>query len=181
MHFQLSWLLMSLWHIPTIAFHFKYIQMHLTTKWDPSSSNKVTLLSIGFASSLKSIKLQSEKELLSIVMVLQESHSMILGINVFIYTDHENLHFMLSTTSTISAGICSWKSMEYVPPYSITQVEKCHVWTLSYLLWNEILPTPEGENLPVGLFDFTKHVFGTSNDPELFVHFLTANNLVEFN
>ncbi len=83
------------WHTPTPTNHFTSTPMLPTTKWAPLSSNKK---SVAYWSCMLT-KLQcnyhtTEKELLSIVMVLEEFCSMLLDTVLFIYTDKKTCVFM---------------------------------------------------------------------------------------
>ncbi len=112
-----------------------------------------------------------EKELLSIVMVLEEFHSMLLGTELFIYTDHKSLTF----ANLNCCCVLCWQS--YVEEYGPTILyhpgkKNVIVDTFSPLPSCDVLPIPVWENAPVFLLDFTSKGPNISNDPDLLECFL---------
>ncbi len=88
-----------------------------------------------------------EKEFLSIVMVLEEFNSMLLGAELFIYTHHKNLTFAKLNCCLV----LSWQS--YVDVYGPTILYhpgKKNVIsnTFSWLPRRGLSPIPVGENAP---------------------------------
>ncbi len=112
-----------------------------------------------------------EKELLSIVMVLEAFHSMLLGTELFDYTDHENLTF---ATLNCCPFLCWPSCVEEYGPTILYHPGKKNVIanTFSWLMQCKVLPTPVGENAPVVIFDFTSKGLNISNDPDLLGCFL---------
>ncbi len=124
-----------------------------------------------------------EKELLSIVVVCDELSSMRLSPELFICNNHTNLtvatfnchHVLCSPLAFIHGRVCTHH------PLSSLQ-EKSH------LPQCDVLSIPEGENVPIFLFDFTENGISISNVPELFECFfnlpfpdVTTYNSVDFN
>ncbi len=112
-----------------------------------------------------------EKHLLSIVMVLEEFHSMLLGTVLFMYTDHKNLTF----TTLNCHHVLFWHLYmeEYCPTILYYSIKKNVIAdTFSRLPCYDVLPIPVGENAHVILFNFTSKGLGISDDPYLLDCFL---------
>ncbi len=112
-----------------------------------------------------------EKELLSIVMVLEEFRSMLLGAELFIYTDHKNLTF----ANLNCCHVLCWRL--YVEEYGPTILyhpgkKNVIANTFSRLPRRDVSPIPVGENAPVVLLDFTSKGLDISDDPDLLECFL---------
>ncbi len=112
-----------------------------------------------------------EKELLSIVMVLETFCSMLLGAELFIYTDHKNLTF----ANLNCCCVLCWKLfVEEYGPIILYHPGKKNVIadTFSQIPFCNELPILVGENGPVVLFDFTSKGLDISNNPDLLKWFL---------
>ncbi len=112
-----------------------------------------------------------KKELLSIVMVLEDFCSMLLDAELFIYTDHKNLTFAILNCGHV---LC-WQSCveEYGPTILYHHGKKNVIAnTFSHLPRHEVLPIPVGENAPVVILNFTSKVLDIRNDPDLLKCFL---------
>ncbi|KAL7467128.1 hypothetical protein ACHAXS_007498 [Conticribra weissflogii] len=112
-----------------------------------------------------------EKELLSIIMILKEFRPMLLGAELFIYTNHKNLTF---TTLNCWSVLCWQLYVEEYDPTILYHPGKKNVitHTFSHLPCCDVLPIPMGRNAPVVLLDFTSKGLDISYDPDLLEFFL---------
>ncbi len=127
----------------------------------------------------------AEKELLSIIMVLETFHSMLLVAKLFIHTNHTNCTF----ANLNCCCILRWQLFveEYGPTILYHPSKKNVIaYTFSGLPRCDGLPVPVGENVPVVLFNFTSKGLNISDDPDLLECFLNLSlpdallTLVEF-
>ncbi len=114
-----------------------------------------------------------EIELLSIIMVLEEFCSMLLGTEFFIYTDHKNLTFAILKCCCI----LRWQS--YVEEYGPTILyhpgkKNVIANTFSCLSCCDMSSIPVWENAPVVPLDFTSRGLDIINDPDLLKCFLNS-------
>ncbi len=114
-----------------------------------------------------------EEELVSIVMVIEEFCSMLLGIFVSILITKIS-HSPILTVAMSYTGVHLWKCM--VPPPSNILAKNVLANTFLHLPHHDVSPIPEGKNTPVALFDFTSKGLDISNDPEL-LEFLSKLSL----
>ncbi len=107
-----------------------------------------------------------EKEILSIVMALEEFCSILLGAELFIYTDHKNLTFANLNCCRV---LCWQLYVEEYGPIILYHPHKKNLIanTFSQLPRRDVSPIPVGENAPVVLLDFTSKGLDISNDPDL--------------
>ncbi len=112
-----------------------------------------------------------EKELLSLVMVLKELHSMLLGTELFVYTDHKNSTF--ATLNCCRFLYWHFYMEEYGTNILYHPVKYNFIAnTFLQLLHCDVLPIPVGDNTPVVLLEFTSKGLNISNDPDLLECFL---------
>lgn len=106
-----------------------------------------------------------EKELLSIVMVLEQFHSMLLGAKLFIYTNHKNLTYANLNCLCI---LCWQLFVKEYGPTILYQPDKTNVIANTFfcLPRHNKLPNLVGEIGPIVLFDFTSKGLNISNDPD---------------
>ncbi len=160
------------WHTPTTIFPSTSIPMVQTTKWVPLLINLTNLFHNGSKIDQNTTKLPYyEEKLLSIVMVLETFVSMLLGAELFIYTNHKNLTFANLNCFHV---LCWISYVEEYGPTILSHPGKMLVigHTFSWLLQHKVLPIPVGENAPVVLFDFTSNRINISNDPDILKCFL---------
>ncbi len=96
---------------------------------------------------------------------------MLLGAELFIYTDHKNLTFAILNCHFI---LHWWLYVEEYDPNILYHPDKKNVIANTFLRLprHDVSSIPAGENAPVVLLDFTSKGLDISNDPDLLECFL---------